>query len=50
MVQQAKFDELVRNCTKILNEHQKRIAELEARIKRMEDRKKPGPKPKQEAA
>jgi len=57
MVSQKQFDELVENTTKYLSEFQVRlikmeskIKEYEARLAHMENRKKPGPKPKVEAA
>jgi len=57
MVNQKEFDELVENTTKYLSQFQARlikmeskIKEYEARLAHMENRKKPGPKPKVEAA
>lgn len=50
MVSKQQFDELVRNCERILTEQQRKIADLEQRLLQIENRKKPGPKPKQEAA
>jgi len=57
MVDKRTFDELVENTTRYLQEHSmqiaklnRTIADLEARLKHMEERKKPGPKPKAEAA
>jgi len=57
MVNKQQFDELVANTTRYLQEHSmqiaklnRTIADLEARLKHMESRKKPGPKPKAEAA
>ena len=53
MVSKNDFDELVRNTTVYLQEHatqiarlNKQIQELEARLAHMEQRRKPGPKPK----
>ena len=57
MVNKQQFDELVENTTRYLQEHSMQIAklnrviaDLEARLKHIEDRKKPGPKPKAQAA
>ncbi len=57
MVDKRTFDELVANTTKYLQEHSlqitrlnRTIADLEARLAHMESRKKPGPKPRAEAA
>ena len=57
MVDKRTFDELVANTTKYLQEHSmqiaklnREIADLEARLKHIEERKKPGPKPKVQAA
>ena len=57
MVSKQQFDELVANTTSYLQEHSmqiaklnRSIADLEARLKHIEDRKKPGPKPKVQAA
>ena len=50
MVRKDQFDELVRNCERILTEMQRKLVDLEQRVERIEQRKKPGPKPKQEAA
>ena len=57
MVDKNTFDELVANTTKYLQEHSMQIAklnrviaDLEARLNHIESRKKPGPKPKVEAA
>ena len=57
MVSQQQFNELVENTTKYLTDFQNRlikmenkIKEYEARLAHMENRKKPGPKPKAEAA
>ena len=57
MVDKRTFDELVENTTRYLQEHSMQIAklnqtiaDLEARLRHMEERKKPGPKPKAEAA
>ena len=57
MVSQKQFDELVDNTTKYLSEYQVRlikmegkIREYEARLAHMENRKKPGPKPKVKVA
>jgi TolA-binding protein len=56
-VDQNTFDELVANTTKYLQDHSMQIARLERqvselndRLSHMENRKKPGPKPKVEAA
>jgi hypothetical protein len=56
-VDQNTFDELVGNTTKYLQDHSMQIARLERQIQElnnrlthMENRKKPGPKPKVEAA
>lgn len=57
MINKQQFDELVANTTQYLQEHSmqiaklnRNIADLEARLKHIEDRKKPGPKPKVQAA
>ena len=57
MINKQQFDELVANTTSYLQEHSMQIAklnrviaDLEARLKHMEERKKPGPKPKVQAA
>lgn len=57
MISKLEFDELVRNTTRYLQEHTARITKLERqllelndRLAHMENRKKPGPKPKVEAA
>lgn len=57
MIDKGTFDELVANTTRYLQEHTARItrlerllAETEQRLSHMENRKKPGPKPKVEAA
>ena len=57
MVTQKQFDELVANTTRYLQEHTARITKLERqlqeisdRLAHIEQRKKPGPKPKVEAA
>jgi hypothetical protein len=57
MISKDKFDELVANTTKYLQDHSMQIARLERqvqelndRLTHMENRKKPGPKPKAEAA
>lgn len=53
MVTQQKFDELVKNCERVLTEMKAKMLDLEKRLAHMENRKKPGPKPKgeeQEAA
>ena len=57
MIDKRTFDELVENTTRYLQEHTARItklerliAEYEQRLAHMENRKKPGPKPKVEAA
>ena len=57
MISKQQFDELVANTTKYLQEHSMQIAkltrqleELNDRLTHMEQRKKPGPKPKVEAA
>jgi len=57
MVDKRTFDELVENTTRYLQEHSMQIAklnrviaDLEARLKHIEERKKPGPKPKVQAA
>lgn len=57
MVSQKQFDELVQNTTKYLSEYQGRLIAMEAKLRdydsrlaHMESRKKPGPKPKVEAA
>ena len=57
MISKQEFDQLVANTTRYLTEHSQQIAklnrtiaDLEARLKHMESRKKPGPKPKVQAA
>ena len=57
MIDKRTFDELVENTTKYLQEHSMQIARLERqvselndRLTHMENRKKPGPKPKVQAA
>ena len=57
MINKHQFDELVANTTQYLQEHSmqiaklnRNIADLEARLKHIEERKKPGPKPKVHAA
>lgn len=57
MISKQQFDELVANTTSYLQEHSmqiaklnRNIADLEARLKHIEERKKPGPKPKVQAA
>ena len=57
MVSKQQFDELVANTTKYLQDHSMQIARLERqitelndRLAHIENRKKPGPKPKVEAA
>ena len=57
MVSKQLFDEMVANTTGYLTAHatqmlrlEKQIKELNDRLTHMENRKKPGPKPKQEAA
>ncbi len=58
MINKQQFDELVANTTQYLQDHSMQIARLERQIKElndrlthMENRRKPGPKPKnQEAA
>ena len=57
MIDKGTFDELVANTTRYLQEHTARItrlerllAETEQRLSHMENRRKPGPKPKVEAA
>ena len=57
MIDKRTFDELVANTTKYLQDHSMQIARLERQIKElndrlthMENRRKPGPKPKREAA
>ena len=57
MVSKKQFDELVDNTTKYLSDYQVRlirmeskIKEYEARLAHMENRKKPGPKPKVKSA
>lgn len=57
MINKQQFDELVANTTQYLQEHSmqiaklnRNIADLEARLKHIEERKKPGPKPKVHAA
>ena len=57
MISKDQFDELVANTTQYLQEHSMQIARLERQISELNDRlthieqrKKPGPKPKVEAA
>jgi len=57
MISKQQFDELVSNTTTYLQEHsmqiaklQRQISELNDRLTHMENRRKPGPKPKAEAA
>ena len=57
MIDKRTFDELVDNTTRYLSEFQVRlikmegkIREYEARLAHMENRKKPGPKPKVKVA
>ena len=57
MITKQQFDELVANTTRYLQYHSMQIAwlerkvqELNDRLSHIENRKKPGPKPKQEAA
>jgi hypothetical protein len=56
-VDQNTFDELVANTTKYLQDHSMQIARLERQVQELNDRlthienrKKPGPKPKVEEA
>ena len=53
MITQKQFDELVANTTRYLTEHgqqiaklQRQLAETNERLTKIEQRKKPGPKPK----
>ena len=57
MISKQQFDELVANTTKYLESYQARLVQMEAKIENyerrlahMENRKKPGPKPKVQAA
>lgn len=57
MISKDNFDELVANTTKYLQDHsmqiarlERQISELNDRLTHMENRRKPGPKPKVEAA
>ena len=57
MISKDQFDELVANTTQYLQEHSMQIARLERQISELNDRlthieqrKKPGPKPKVKAA
>ena len=50
MVSKHQFDELVKNCERILTEQQRKIADLEKRLAHIENMRKPGPKPKVQAA
>ena len=57
MISKQQFEELVANTTKYLQDHAMQIARLERQVRElndrlthMENRRKPGPKPKQEAA
>jgi tRNA(Phe) wybutosine-synthesizing methylase Tyw3 len=57
MISKQQFDELVENTTRYLQEHNLRMGKLERqleeineRLTHMENRKRPGPKPRSEAA
>ena len=57
MISKQQFDERVANTTKYLQDHsmqiarlERQVAELNDRLTHIESRKKPGPKPKVEAA
>jgi uncharacterized protein (DUF2164 family) len=57
MISKQQFNELVENTTRYLQEHNLRMGKLERqleeineRLTHMENRRKPGPKPKVEAA
>jgi TolA-binding protein len=57
MISKQQFDELVANTTRYLQEHnlrmgklERQIEEMNERLTHMENRRKPGPKPKVEAA
>mgnify|MGYP006435852259 CR=1 FL=1 len=50
MITKQQFDELVTNCERIMTQQARQIADLEARLAVIENRSKPGPKPKQKAA
>jgi len=57
MISKQDFDQLVENTTRYLQEHSMQIAklnnhiaDLEERLKHIESRKKPGPKPKAKVA
>jgi hypothetical protein len=50
MVSKQQFDELVKNCERILTQQQQKIADLEKRLVHIENMRKPGPKPKVKAA
>ena len=57
MISKQQFEELVANTTTYLQEHSMQIAKLERQVSELNDRlthiesrKKPGPKPKVEAA
>ena len=57
MISKQQFDKLVENTTRYLQEHNLRMGKLERQLKEinerlthMENRRKPGPKPKVEAA
>jgi TolA-binding protein len=57
MISKQQFNELVENTTRYLQEHNLRLSKLERQIEEMnerlthmENRRKPGPKPKVEAA
>ena len=57
MISKQQFNELVENTTRYLQEHNLRMGKLERqleeineRLTHMENRKRPGPKPKSEAA
>jgi hypothetical protein len=57
IISKKQFDELVQNTTKYLSEYQERLIAMEtklrdydSRLAHMEQRKKPGPKPRAEQA
>ena len=57
MISKQQFNELVENTTRYLQEHNLRMGKLERQLEEinerlihMENRRKPGPKPKSEAA
>ena len=57
MISKQQFDQLVENTTRYLQEHTARITKLESQLQEMNDRlthienrRKPGPKPKVQAA